>query len=82
MQSLFAVKNETSFPTISIEADGEYIFKDILKGETSRHIFLPVGSIALSVFSNSGKPVLNRWISIPPKKRLLLLVHDRFLKFV
>ena len=82
MQSLFAVKNATSFPVISIGIDGERIFSDIIKGDTSPYIFLPSGSIALSVFNNSGKLIFDEWISVPPQKKLILSVYDQGLKFM
>ncbi|MCR4718379.1 MAG: hypothetical protein K5768_01970 [Firmicutes bacterium] len=80
--ALFAVKNDSSIPCISVFLDGKRIFADIIKGEMSKYAFLPCGSAALTVYNNFEKPVFDKWISIPPHKRLVLSVNDSFLKFI
>ena len=80
MQSLFAVKNASSIPAIHINIDGERIFTDILKGDTSPYIFLPVGSITLTVFNNSEKCIFSTWLSIAPQNKLVFSVIDEFLQ--
>lgn len=82
MQSFFAVKNSTKFPVISINIDGMRVFYDILKGDTSDFINLPVGSIAFSVYNNFEKLIFDVWLSIPPAKRLILSVTDKGVSFI
>lgn len=82
MQSLFAVKNDSSIPCISVFLDEKRIFSDILKGEMSKYAFLPCGSATLTIYNNYEKSVFDEWISIPPHKRLILSVNDSFLKFI
>lgn len=82
MQSFFAVKNNTAYPVISVAIDGERIFYDILKGNASPYILLPSGSIALSVYNNFERLILDKWISIPPNKKLVLSVSDGGLAFI
>lgn len=77
----FAVKNDSSIPCISVFLDEKRIFSNILKGEMSEYAFLPCGSAALTVYNNYEKPVFDEWISIPPRKRLVLSVSDSFLTF-
>jgi hypothetical protein len=78
----FAVKNDSSIPSVSVFADEKRIFSDILKGEMSKYAFLPCGSFSVTVYNNFEKPVFNEWISIPPRKKLVLSIGDSFLKFI
>ena len=82
MQSFFAVKNDTDFPVISVGIDGKRIFYDILKGDISPFISLPSGSIALTVYNNFERLVLDRWLSVPPNKKLVLSVSKRGITFI
>ena len=82
MQSFFAVKNNTAFPVISVAIDGKRIFYDILKGDTSRFISLPSGSIAFTAYNNYERLFLDRWISVPPHKKLVLSVSEKGLFFI
>ena len=81
MQSFIAVKNETSFPVISVFIDEKRIFTDILKGEMSEYALLECGSAALRIYNNFEKPIFDEWISITPYKRLVLTVYNGDLKF-
>ena len=81
MQSFFAVKNETSFPVISVFIDEKRIFSDILKGEMSKYAPIEYGSAVLCVYNNFEKLILDKWISIAPNKRLVLSIYDGDLKF-
>ena len=77
----FAVKNDSCIPCISVFVDEKRIFSDILQGEMSEYAFLPCGSAAIKVYNNFERLVFDEWISIPPHKRLVLSVSDKFLKF-
>ena len=81
MQSLFAVKNESSIPAINIDIDGERVFSEIIKGDTSPFIILPEGSITLTVFNNFEKCIFNKWLKIASKKKIVFKVLDSFLNF-
>lgn len=76
MQSFFAVKNATDFPVISVAIDGNRVFYDILKGDTSPFIPIMPGSITLTVYDNFEKIFLDRWISVPPSKKLVFSVSE------
>lgn len=82
MQSFFAVKNDTLFPVISIAVDGNRIFYDILKGDTSQFIPIMAGSIAFTAYNNFERIFLDSWISIPPSKKVILSVSERGLKSI
>ena len=82
MQSFFAVKNDTAFPVISVGIDGMRIFYDILKGDTSDFISLPSGSIAFTVYNNYERLFMDRWISVPPRKKLVLSVSEKGFAFI
>lgn len=79
--ALFAVKNDSCIPCISVFIDEKRIFSDILKGEMSEYAFLPCGSAALVVYNNFERPVFDKWISIPPHKKLVLSIGDNLLEF-
>ena len=61
MQSFIAVKNETSFPVISVFIDEKRIFTDILKGEMSEYALLECGSAALRIYNNFEKRARRKW---------------------
>ena len=76
MRSFFAVKNATDFPVISVAIDGTRLFYDILKGDTSPFIPIMAGSIAVTVYNNFEKIFLDRWIAVPPSKKIILSVSE------
>ena len=82
MQSFFAVKNDTVFPVISVAIDGRRVFYDVIKGNTSHFVPMPVGSITLTVYNNFEKPILDSWISLPPKRKVILSVSENMLSFI
>ena len=82
MQSFFAVKNDTAFPAISVDIDGRRVFYDIIKGDVSAFIAMPCGSVALAVYNNYERLIFDAWISLPPKKRLILSVTDKSAAFI
>lgn len=82
MQSFFALKNDTVFPVISAGVDGQRVFYDIIKGDTSPFIPLLCGSIAFTVYNNFEKKIFDVWLSVPPKRSLVLSVSEKGLLFI
>lgn len=82
MQSLFAVKNKTQFPVISAYIDEKRIFNDILRGEMSEYVPLTCGSARLLVLNNHEKPILDKWISVFPAKKIILEIGKSSLKLI
>lgn len=81
MQSFFAVKNSTKFPVISVFIDGERVFYDILKGDTSPFATVNAGSIAFSVYNNFERQIFDIWLSVPPDKQLTVVVTESGITF-
>ena len=82
MQSVFAVKNASSKPCISVNIDDERVFTCILRNRASPSVFIDCGSIAVSVYDNHEKKFLDRWISVLPHRRNVLSVYDDFMTII
>ena len=76
MYALLNFVNQTAYPVISVEEDGQTVIADLLRGEPSPYHAFSAGSVCLIVKQNTQKPFLNMLVPLAPCSRQTLVIED------